>query len=193
MNSHSKVILAEHHLATPRTLTSSEAPPRASAHSFETTLQIPSCVAFITPAVERIVRKLRKARCIPGKEPDLRAALYEAMANAVIHGNRQDAKKQVHVRCRYDSGDCVRIVVSDEGPGFDPNAVPDPTLPENLQSEHGRGIFLMKTFMDEVRFEKNGAEVHLIKRSSGPMVNLLRSFAFSFARYFHSHLPHLRK
>jgi serine/threonine-protein kinase RsbW len=191
VNSSLKAIAAEHPLSIGRILTSKEKAQDASDGSFETSLQIPSYTAFVTPVVERIVRKLRKAHCIPGKEADVRTALYEAIANAVIHGNHEDVKKQVRVRCRYDARECVSITVSDEGNGFDPRAVPDPTRPENLESDHGRGIFLMKAYMDEVRYEKGGTEVHLVKKCDGPVQTLVKNYASRLSHYFHS--PRSRK
>lgn len=193
MNSNLKAIAASHPLSIGRTLTTSEKYRGASDGSFDTSLQIPSYAGFVTPVVERIVRKLHKAQCIPGKEGDVRTALYEAIANAVIHGNRQDVKKQVRIRCRYDARECVSISVSDEGDGFDLKAVPDPTRPENLQAEHGRGIFLMRAYMDEVRYEKGGTEVHLIKKCHGPVQSLVRNYASKFSRYLHSRSPRMGK
>lgn len=193
MNSNLKAIAAEHPLPIGRTLTSGAKSQGAADGSFETYLQIPSYAGFVTPIVERIVRRLRKAHCIPGKEADVRTALYEAVANAVIHGNREDVKKQVHICCRYRARECVSISVSDEGDGFDPKAVPDPTRPENLESEHGRGIFLMRTYMDEVRYEKGGTEVHLVKKCGGPIESVIRNCASRLSRYFHSHSPRIGK
>lgn len=185
MNSNLKAIAAEHPLSVGRSL-GKEASQRAADGSFETSLQIPSYTGFVTPVVERIVRKLRNAHCVPGKEADVRTALYEAIANAVIHGNREDVKKQVRIRCRFDARQCVSISVSDEGEGFDPRKVPDPTRPENLESEHGRGIFLMRTYMDEVRYEKGGTEVHLVKKCDGPVQTLVKDYASRLSRYLHS-------
>ena len=189
MNTNSKAIAAEHLHLHPigRTLTSTEPVIKSDKRSFEASLQIPSHVGFITPVVERIVRKLRKSHCIPGKESAVRTALYEALANAVTHGNHGDARKMVHVRCRYEADTCVSIVVRDEGQGFDPGAVPDPTRPENLESEHGRGIFLMKAYMDEVRFEKGGREVHLVKKCDGPVQTMFKSYAARFSRLMSGH------
>ncbi len=189
MNSNLKAIAADHPLPIARTLTSRERVHDASDGSFEASLQIPSYTAFVTPVVERIVRKLRKAHCIPGKEADVRTALYEAIANAVIHGNRENVKKQVRICCRYDARECVSITVSDEGDGFDPRAVPDPTRPENLESDHGRGIFLMKAYMDEVRYEKGGTEVHLVKKCDGPVQTLVKNYASRLSHYLHSRSP----
>jgi anti-sigma regulatory factor (Ser/Thr protein kinase) len=74
-------------------------------------------------------------------------------------------EKHVHVSCRCEP-DEVSITVRDEGQGFDINKVPDPTTPENIRSVHGRGIYVMKALMDEVRFEEGGAVVHM-RKSAG--------------------------
>jgi hypothetical protein len=74
-----------------------------------------------------------------------------------------DARKLVHVRCCCECGKGVFMVVRDQGQGFDPGKVPDPLALENLRSEHGRGIHLMKLAMDEISFEREGTEVHLRK------------------------------
>jgi len=126
--------------------------------------QIPSDVGAIAPVVDKIVDGIRESRCLPGRESDIAVALFEALANAVIHGNREDQSKQVRIVCRRQPLDCLSIIVSDEGTGFDPAAVPDPTLPENIGAEHGRGILMMRAYMDEVRFENGGTEVHMIKK-----------------------------
>lgn len=191
MNTNSRVF-TNAHLPASRTFANSKE-ASANARGFEASLQIPSYTGFVAPAAERIIRKLRKSHCIPGKEDDVRTALIEAMANAVVHGNHEDVKKQVRVRCRYEPENCVSITVADEGEGFDPAAVPDPTKPQNLQSEHGRGIFLMKTFMDEVRFEKHGTEVHLVKKCDGPVETLVKNYASRVSRYVHSRLPRFKR
>jgi serine/threonine-protein kinase RsbW len=125
---------------------------------------ISSDINAIAPAVDKLIDAIRAAGCLPDNFSDLEIAAFEALANAVIHGNRQDADKQVHITCRCQCGEDVAIIVRDEGPGFDPQRVPDPTRPENLESEHGRGILLMKTFMDDVRYEAGGTEVHMRKK-----------------------------
>jgi serine/threonine-protein kinase RsbW len=88
--------------------------------------------------------------------------LREALANAIIHGNHENPRKHVHVRCRCKP-DEVSISVKDEGRGFDINKVTDPTAPDNVGSLHGRGIYLMKAFMDEVHFEQGGVVVYMRK------------------------------
>ena len=93
-------------------------------------------------------------------------ALHEALANAVIHGNGENSSKRVYVACRcYMDGE-VSITVRDEGRGFDCNAIPDPTFRENLLLTYGRGIYLMRTLMDEVSFEEGGSVVMMRKRSN---------------------------
>jgi anti-sigma regulatory factor (Ser/Thr protein kinase) len=92
-------------------------------------------------------------------------ALREAMNNAMLHGNRMDARKLVHVRCCCDSTRGVFLAVRDQGHGFDPNTVLRPLAAENLLAEHGRGIYLMKWAMDQVSFERRGTEVHIRKKS----------------------------
>ena len=96
---------------------------------------------------------------------DIEIALREALANAAVHGNHEDPGKRVHVRCRCKAEEDVSIVVQDEGHGFDTNAVPDPTSPDTIESSHGRGIYLMKALMDEVRFEQSGTVVYMRKKS----------------------------
>jgi serine/threonine-protein kinase RsbW len=111
-----------------------------------------------------LMRLIEGSHCITGEEHAVELALREALSNAVVHGNRLDAHKFVHVRCRCKVGEGISLVVSDQGQGFDASSVPDPVAVENLLAEHGRGIHLMKLAMDEVSFEQRGAEVHMYKR-----------------------------
>src|ERR1700756_1173860 len=130
---------------------------------------LPSKVAAISPFTEQLMRFILNFRMADGSEIDIEMALLEALANAVIHGNGDDSRKSVYVTCRcYMDGELV-ITVQDEGRGFDSNAVPHPTFPENLLFTNGRGIYLMKTLMDEVFFEEGGSVVRMRKNSnSGP-------------------------
>jgi len=91
-------------------------------------------------------------------------AVREGMINAVLHGNAYDPAKRVNLT--FETGKELIVTIADEGKGFIPEEVPDPLAPENLLKESGRGIFLMRTFMDEVRFRKlnSGTEITLIKR-----------------------------
>jgi serine/threonine-protein kinase RsbW len=131
-------------------------------------LSLPSEVLAISPFVDRLMLLIKKCRCAPGNETDVEIALREALTNAVVHGNHEDPRKQVHVSCRCDVEEEVAIVVKDEGQGFDSNAIPDPTARGAIESSHGRGIYLMKALMDEIRFEQSGAVVHMRKKSGKP-------------------------
>jgi serine/threonine-protein kinase RsbW len=103
-----------------------------------------------------------------GSELDTEIALREALANAIVHGNHESPRKRVHVTCRCTTEGEVSITIEDEGLGFDTEAVLDPTTPENRLLTYGRGICLMETLMDEVRFERGGAVVHMQKKPIPP-------------------------
>jgi len=110
---------------------------------------------------------IRACKWVPGYEEDIEIALREALANAVIHGNHEDTGKHVYVGCHVGT-DELSVMIRDEGQGFDFSEVPDPTSPDNIKSSHGRGIYLMKTLMDEVRFERGGTVVHMRKSLRKP-------------------------
>ncbi len=120
----------------------------------------------ITGAVDWLMTMIQECNCVLGYERNVEIALREALANAVLHGNQQDAERKVQINCRIQFGGEVEIIIKDEGKGFDPNKVPDPTAIVNLESAHGRGIYLMRALMDEVHFEQGGAEVHMRKGSA---------------------------
>jgi serine/threonine-protein kinase RsbW len=95
-------------------------------------------------------------------------AVHETLINAIWHGNKNDPSKSVWLRCEIFS-DRLEIRVRDQGNGYDPGRVPDPLKDENLLNSSGRGIFLIRTFMDEYRVESQagkGTEVILIKKLS---------------------------
>jgi serine/threonine-protein kinase RsbW len=127
---------------------------------------IQSEIKAISPLVERLMRLIEGSHCITGEEPAVELALREALNNAVVHGNRLDAHKLVHVRCRCKVREGISLIVSDQGQGFDPRTIPDPLTVENLEAEHGRGIQLMKSAMDQVSFQERGTEVHMCKKSA---------------------------
>ncbi len=93
---------------------------------------------------------------------DLSLSIAEAASNAIKHGNKSDKKKKVKVSIKIYS-DRITISIKDEGSGFILKDVPDPTLPENLLKDSGRGIYIMKTFLDKVEFNftPSGTEVIL--------------------------------
>ena len=93
-------------------------------------------------------------------------AIRESLVNAIKHGNKLDESKRVLIAFTlHDDG--LEVEVHDEGPGFDPGRVPDPLAPENLLKAGGRGIFFMRQFMDEVRYEfppGGGTDVDMLKK-----------------------------
>ena len=97
-------------------------------------------------------------------------AVRESVINAITHGNCNDTGKRVHVEFTALEGGAqpgIAIRVRDEGCGFDPSLLGDPRAPENLLKNHGRGIFLMRSFMDEMTFQRaaeGGMEVRMVKR-----------------------------
>lgn len=132
------------------------------AFTFEYSL--PSEIAVLPSFIEKFMQLITNCNCVTGNETNVEIAVREALANAVVHGNHEDPRKHVLVHCRCDP-DEISILVRDKGQGFDPDRVPDPTASENIQSTHGRGIYLMRAYMDEVRFEDGGRAVHMRKRA----------------------------
>jgi serine/threonine-protein kinase RsbW len=92
----------------------------------------------------------------------VKLALEEAIVNAIKHGNGMDPSKSVYVKCEVDH-ERVRIIIEDEGPGFDPSNVPDPTDDDNLDKPSGRGLMLMKAFMTTIEYNARGNRVLLEK------------------------------
>lgn len=87
-------------------------------------------------------------------------ASVEAVNNAIIHGNKIDESKSVHIKIEINNNRLI-FNVRDEGEGFDYNNIADPTLPENLEKPHGRGLFLIKHLADETSFYNKGTELEL--------------------------------
>lgn len=118
----------------------------------------------VDPVVTQVMEAMRDQECLNGKTDAIELALQEALANAVVHGAKEDPTKVVECVVACDEERGVLIIVRDPGQGFDPAAIPTCTVGENLYSNHGRGIFLINQLMDEVRFRKNGTEIHMVKR-----------------------------
>ena len=97
---------------------------------------------------------------------EIELALREALANAIVDGNQEDPHKPVYVKRRCAADGEVSITVEDEGNRFENGVVPDPISRENLMKTGGRGIYLMRAFIDEVHFENGGSAMHMRKRAS---------------------------
>jgi serine/threonine-protein kinase RsbW len=140
--------------------------PSDSVPFVELRQSFPSDIQAISPFVDQLMGFIAKFRNPDSGESDIEVALREALANAIVHGNREDPRKRVFVTCRCTTNGEVSITVQDEGPGFECDTLPDPTARENQLRTTGRGIYLMKTLMDEVRFEHHGALVHMRKNAN---------------------------
>ncbi|MEJ5260472.1 MAG: ATP-binding protein [Anaerohalosphaeraceae bacterium] len=117
-------------------------------------------------AAERFCGELLQEAVRKGfDEEDLFAihlALEEAFVNAIQHGNQGDPSKKIHVEyCISPSR--FEISIADEGPGFRPDALPDPREPENLYKCSGRGVLLIRSFMDQVQYNSKGNQVRMVK------------------------------
>lgn len=143
--------------------------PACSACKLDVT--IPANPNAINGVVDGVLQIAREMKCAEGNEYQIELALREALANAIVHGCENDANKQVEccVACTENSD--VMIIVRDPGQGFDPKTIPNPLAAENLNSTHGRGIYLINQLMDEVSFERNGAEIRMRKGVATPVTN----------------------
>jgi len=126
---------------------------------------IPNSLTAARKVEEKIMRQVEamgySPRCVFG----IRLALEEAMVNAFKHGNRGDESKRIFVSYEITPQRVV-VRVRDEGPGFNPDRVPDPTSPDRICLPCGRGIMLMRAYLDDVTFSVQGNEVQLIKERS---------------------------
>ena len=89
-------------------------------------------------------------------------AITEAVNNSIIHGNKGDSSKNVKIQCSTSNPYRLMVAVEDEGDGFDPDTLPDPTAPENLANPGGRGVFLMRNLSDDISFTNDGKRVEMI-------------------------------
>ncbi|MFK7789261.1 MAG: ATP-binding protein [Phycisphaeraceae bacterium] len=133
------------------------------AQSYSKTWTIPS----IDAAAAEVLQEIIEATEQHGYKDSVfavRLALDEALVNAVKHGNKSDPDKVVQVEFSIDA-DRIVIQVEDQGPGFVPDELPDPTAEENVGRPHGRGVMLMRAYMTQVAFNKRGNRVILTKTS----------------------------
>jgi serine/threonine-protein kinase RsbW len=124
--------------------------------------KLPSNIHSIAE-VEKIIEKVREELNLNDSNyGNILVALTEAINNAIKHGNQFKDDKIVDLIIENNASHRLEFIVKDEGSGFDYSNLPDPTAPENIEKESGRGIFLMRNLADEVKFSNNGSEVHLI-------------------------------
>lgn len=124
-------------------------------------LKFPSRVDYLK-RVENLISNLSSHyRISQENEAKISLAVLEAVSNAIFHGNKLNHHKSVTIRFKV-SENCVSCLIKDEGEGFDVLCVPDPTLPENIEKIHGRGLFLMKHLADSVEYSAEGRHVKMV-------------------------------
>ncbi len=127
-------------------------------------LELPTDIHSIDSAVEYVMSRCRTCSAQAKRlNFNFRVGLTEALANAMLYGNADDPSKRVMVEVTLAEGR-LEVKVKDQGQGFDPASIPDPTRPENLTRPCGRGLFLMRELLDEVCFNERGNEVTLVLR-----------------------------
>ena len=141
-------------------------PARTPAPDGPVELTIPSDPTEATRLRDKIARQLKRCRFDDREIFGIKLALEEALVNAIKHGNQMDPDKRVSVWYsvtpeRFD------VKITDEGPGFDPSDVPDPTLPENIERFCGRGLLLIRNFMSAVEYQGRGNVVVMSKMRNG--------------------------
>ena len=127
-------------------------------------LEIPTDVRSIEHAVDYVLRRCRTCETYEERlRLNFRVGLTEALTNAILYGNARDPSKSVRVEVTFENGR-LEARVTDQGRGFDPSTIPDPTEPENILKSRGRGLFLMRQLLDEVRYNDQGNQVTLVLR-----------------------------
>jgi len=127
-------------------------------------LEIPTDVRSIEHAVEYVVQRCRTCEAHQKRlRLNFRAGLTEALTNAMLYGNARDPSKRVLVEVVFENGR-LEARITDQGGGFDPSSIPDPTEPENILKPSGRGLFIMRQLLDEVSYNDRGNQVTLVLR-----------------------------
>jgi serine/threonine-protein kinase RsbW len=129
-------------------------------------VSIPSDLSEARELQARIEEALEAHRYAESDVFRIRLAVEEALVNAIKHGNQLDTDKRVTVNYTV-TPDRFHIRIADEGPGFNPEDVPDPTLPENIEKGCGRGVFLIREFMTEVAYHGRGNVITMTKLRNG--------------------------
>lgn len=131
-----------------------------------TKLRLPSRIEVVEEVATAIAGIIKSSEFEEEAGFGIDLAVREAVTNAVVHGNNADESKFIEVILK-SSQDFIEIIVQDQGAGFDPKEVPDPTDEENIMKTDGRGIFFMRNFMDEVDWQihpKGGTRVRMLKK-----------------------------
>ncbi|HEX8817122.1 MAG TPA: ATP-binding protein [Terriglobales bacterium] len=126
-------------------------------------LRIPAESAGVAEAADKVTETLTRLSVPEEKRLVIGLAVQEALANAVVHGCGNDPSKEVRCQVKTNPIGLVLIIVTDPGPGFTSELLPDPSQQESLQMDHGRGVYLIRQLMDEVQFVNGGNEIRMWK------------------------------
>jgi serine/threonine-protein kinase RsbW len=140
-------------------------PERARDEEFKEQNQLESTLKSVDRAEAIVLKEAKRMGFDEDDQQQIGMAVRECMVNAVVHGNRYSAHKKIHLAIS-STGGRIAITIGDEGSGFDPNSLPDPLAPENLLRQSGRGILLIRAFMDEFDLYPRaggGTEARLVK------------------------------
>jgi serine/threonine-protein kinase RsbW len=133
---------------------------------FET--RIPSCTTDGLSVQETLIGLMEAYEYSLRDVFAMRLSLEEAITNAIRHGNQLDPQKMVHVCCRIDHLR-MEVVVTDEGAGFNPDEVPDPTLDEFIERPCGRGLMLMRAYLSVCEYSEGGRRITMVRQRNSPL------------------------
>lgn len=129
--------------------------------------ELPSALSLMHIVLEYLLKRVEKLGVIKTEQSNLFVALDEAFVNAVKHGNKYDARKLVRITAEVSHKE-AKFTIEDEGEGFDVHNIPDPLDPENLFKTSGRGVLFIYNIMDEVKYNKRGNRLTMIKKAAEP-------------------------
>jgi anti-sigma regulatory factor (Ser/Thr protein kinase) len=128
---------------------------------FNKVIIFPSRIGEIAKVMDELRTYFNKKNYHDAKYQRFLDAIYEAVSNAIIHGNGKDEAKKISINL-HDSSDRVQVKVTDKGKGFDTFCIADPCLPDNITKPHGRGLHIIKNSVDGVSFDENGSEITMV-------------------------------
>lgn len=126
--------------------------------------ELPTAISLMHAVLDYLMKRVEKVGVVRSENSNLFIALDEAFVNAVKHGNKFDAGKNVRITAEVSTKE-ARFTIEDEGEGFDVTAIPDPCDPENLFKTSGRGVLFIYNIMDEVKYNERGNRLTMIKKS----------------------------
>ncbi len=141
----------------------------ASKTPFSSSMVVESIPSAIAGVCRQILPKLEGSSFSQEDVFAVHLALEEAFVNAVKHGNKMDPTKEIKIEYSI-CPDKIEISITDDGEGFDPESVPDPRVGKNLYMSEGRGLLLMRSYMDAVRFNQQGNSVYMVRYKEKPPV-----------------------